>query len=110
ALPASDAAFRRLREIAAHAGVEIPGDATFYQGRGCERCGRQGFMGTVDLFEVMVWNDALTDALLRGASAEALTRVAVAGGTRTLLGDGIEKAGAGKTTLNEVLLAGMATI
>jgi excisionase family DNA binding protein len=110
ALPASDAAFRRLREIAAHGGYEIPVDAAFFQGRGCERCGRQGFTGTVDLFEVMIWNDALTDALLRGASAEELTRVAIAGGMRTLLGDGIGKAVAGKTTLNEVLLAGMATI
>jgi general secretion pathway protein E len=64
----------------------------------------------VDLFEVMPWSEALTDALLRGASAEELTRVAVAAGMRTLLGDGICKAVAGKTTVNEVLLAGMATI
>jgi excisionase family DNA binding protein len=109
-LSASDAAFRRLREIAANAGYEIQRDATFYQGRGCERCGKQGFLGTVHLFEVMSWNEALTDAVLRGASAEELTRVAVAAGMRTLLGDGIRKAVEGKTTINEVLLAGMATI
>jgi excisionase family DNA binding protein len=109
-LSASGAALRRLRELAARAGYEIPRDATFFQGRGCERCGRQGFRGTVDLFEVMPWSEALTDALLRGSSAEELTRVAVAAGMRTLLGDGICKAVAGKTTVNEVLLAGMATI
>jgi excisionase family DNA binding protein len=109
-LSASDPVFVRLREIAAEGGCELPQDATFYQGRGCERCRGQGYLGRANLFEVLPWSDALTDALLRGASAEELTRVAVAQGMRTLLGDGIAKALEGKTTLNEVLLAGMATI
>jgi type II secretory ATPase GspE/PulE/Tfp pilus assembly ATPase PilB-like protein len=64
----------------------------------------------VELFEVMPWSDALTDALLQGATADELTQVAVEQGMRTLLADGIGKAVAGKTTLNEVLLAGMATV
>jgi excisionase family DNA binding protein len=105
----SEPVLRRVQQIAANGGYTIPRDATFYQGRGCERC-HHGYKGRVDLFEVMTWTPELTDALLQGASAEELTQVAVAHGMRTLIADGIGKAVEAKTTLDEVLLAGMATI
>jgi excisionase family DNA binding protein len=110
ALSMSDPIFLRVQQIAANGGYQIPQDATFYQGRGCQQCRNQGYLGRVDLFEVMSWNDALTAALLQGATAEELTQVSVRHGMRTLMADGICKAIEGKTTLNEVLLAGMATI
>ena len=47
--------------------------------------------------------EALAEAVLRRAPVEELTDIAVAGGMRTLLADGIRKAVEGQTTIEEVM-------
>ena len=90
-------------QLAREGGYEVPPEATFYRGTGCDRCRGRGYWGRVGLYEVLTMSDALAEAVLGRASVEELTAVAVAGGMKTLLADGIRKAVAGQTTVEEVL-------
>jgi excisionase family DNA binding protein len=97
--------FAQLRRLAAAGGYAMPPDTTFYRGTGCERCRKTGYRGRMGLFEVMKVDSALADAITLRAPVEELTAIAVAGGMRTLLADGVRKAVEGCTTLDEVIRA-----
>ena len=92
-----------IAQLAAEGGYEIPADAVFVRGVGCEQCRGRGFRGRTGLYEVLPMTEALTEAILRRAPVEELTDIAVEGGMRTLLADGIRKAVEGLTTIEEVM-------
>ena len=92
-----------VAQLAAEGGYEIPADAVFVRGVGCEQCRGRGFRGRTGLYEVLPMTEALTEAILRRAPVEELTDIAVEGGMRTLLADGIRKAVEGLTTIEEVM-------
>ncbi|MDQ2861479.1 MAG: Flp pilus assembly complex ATPase component TadA [Pseudomonadota bacterium] len=73
---------------------------TLYRPVGCEACGGSGFSGRIAVLELLVV-DAETERLVL-ARAEARDIQAAAGLT-TMLEDGLAKAKAGLTTLEEVL-------
>ncbi|MGI9169271.1 MAG: GspE/PulE family protein [Caulobacteraceae bacterium] len=73
---------------------------TLWRPVGCEACGRSGFSGRIAVLELLVV-DAETERLVL-ARAEARDIQAAAGLT-TMLEDGLAKARAGLTTLEEVL-------
>jgi len=97
-----------IRDLSHRGGYDVPEDAVFYKGRGCEHCRNFGFRGRTGLFELLEFTPAVREAFLRNASAEELTRVAVKDGMHTLLADGIRKAIEGVTTVDEVLRVTMA--
>jgi excisionase family DNA binding protein len=101
--PSDDPLGSYIRDQAAAGGYEVPQDAMLFRGRGCEQCRSSGYKGRIGLFEVLVANEALRGAILRGASAEELTASALENGMRTLMADGIRKAVEGETTVDEVL-------
>ena len=92
-----------VAQLAAEGGYEIPADAVFVRGVGCEQCRGRGFQGRTGLYEVLPMTETLTEAILRRAPVEELTDIAVEGGMRTLLADGIRKAVEGLTTIEEVM-------
>lgn len=100
-----DATLSYVRQLAREGGYDVPDDAVFQQGRGCERCRNRGYLGRVPLYEVLTLTPALTEAVLRNAPAEEITQIAVAGGMRTLMAAGMRKAVEGQTTVEEVLRA-----
>ncbi|WP_034386563.1 ATPase, T2SS/T4P/T4SS family [Deinococcus sp. YIM 77859] len=78
--------------------------AVLMRGTGCQRCGGTGYKGRMGIHELMVIDDALRRAIGAGKTATELRDVALTeSGMRTLRQDGIEKALAGLTTLEEVL-------
>jgi len=83
-------------------------DAMFYRGDGCERCRQTGYRGRVGLYEVMLVNDQMRDAVLNGASAQQLKRLAIEQGMETLRMAGLRKVTEGITTIEEVLSTTMA--
>jgi len=97
-----------VRDLAHRGGYDVPEDAVFYKGRGCEHCRNFGYRGRTGLFELLEFTPAVREAFLRNATAEELTRVAVKDGMRTLVADGIRKATEGVTTVDEVLRVTMA--
>lgn len=79
--------------------------AVFQRGEGCGSCARTGYRGLLRLFEVLALTPGLRRELEKGSGPEALARVAVAEGFRPLRAQGLERARAGLTTLEEVLVA-----
>ncbi len=80
----------------------VDGDV-FHHGRGCDACGGSGFRGRVAVLELLVMDEVLARLVLARAEAREIERAAIAAGMRSLLRDGLAKARAGLTTLEEVL-------
>ena len=77
---------------------------TFARGRGCPACRHIGYKGRVAVFEILVLNELVRDALLSRKTAYEIRRVCVeASGLVTLLEDGITKAAAGLTSFEEII-------
>ncbi|MFC4452296.1 ATPase, T2SS/T4P/T4SS family [Deinococcus sonorensis] len=78
--------------------------ATLYRGAGCPRCGGTGYKGRMGIHELMVIDDPLRRGIGKALSANDLRDIATEqSNMKTLRQDGIEKAMAGITTLEEVL-------
>ncbi len=75
----------------------------FYKGRGCQYCRNTGYHGRIALYELMVMNDELREAIARGATATELRHIAIRSGMKTLKHDGIVKIHNGITTAAEVI-------
>jgi len=76
---------------------------TFFHGKGCKTCRGTGYKGRTAIFEILVIDEKLREMVIAKASSSAMKQVAVAAGMRTLRDDGIQKAIAGATTLDEVM-------
>jgi len=72
-------------------------------GTGCSRCRRTGFSGRIGLYEMLVPDDELRDAITAGVTLNQLRELATRGGMRTLAQDGLEKVRQSLTTIDEVL-------
>ena len=79
------------------------GDIRLWRAKGCEACRGAGFHGRTTIFETLMVTDAIRRLVLRHAETHELHRAAVADGMRTMHEDGLTKALAGVTTVEEVL-------
>jgi len=80
----------------------IPENPTFYKGEGCKECNHTGYMGREMISEVLPISDKLSRMIAVDASKEELTKQALEEGFITMFEDGINKALAGKTTVDEI--------
>ena len=78
-------------------------DLQLYKGVGCDRCRNTGYKGRVGLYEVLVLDDELRDMITDQPSLTDLRRFAIEKGMRTLSHDGLQKAGKGLTTIEEIM-------
>ncbi|HEY3901549.1 MAG TPA: ATPase, T2SS/T4P/T4SS family [Chthoniobacter sp.] len=76
---------------------------TFYQGAGCDRCKRRGYIGRAAVIEVLPVSETIRRLIIKRASAAVIKNQAVSEGMKTLRMVGIDKAREGITTLEEVL-------
>ncbi len=76
---------------------------TFYHGRGCPACGNSGYMGRQGIFELMEMNTTIREMAFKMTPVEQIRQEAIMSGMFTLKDDGIRKAKAGITTLEEVM-------
>jgi general secretion pathway protein E len=88
-------------ELAALHGLALPD--MLYHGRGCPACGGSGYRGRIALLELLVVTDDIARLILHRADERELAAAAAQAGMRSLLADGLRKAGAGETTLAEVM-------
>jgi general secretion pathway protein E len=94
-----------LRTVGAGEITDAAAAARFFRPRGCEACEGAGFHGRVAVAEFLRMDETVARLVLRRAEAREIEAAAVAGGMRTLFRDGMEKARAGITTLEEVVRA-----
>jgi type IV pilus assembly protein PilB len=86
--------------------AEIPPEllktATFMRGAGCSNCGGSGFRGRMAIFELMIMTNKIRELTFNEATTGEIRKAAITEGMKTLYNDGIIKACAGKTTIEEV--------
>jgi type IV pilus assembly protein PilB len=73
-----------------------------YRKVGCPRCNRTGYKGRIGIFQLLVMNDELESLAAMNASRDAVERAAMEAGMRSLWDDGIAKAAAGLTSIEEL--------
>ncbi|MGH6891715.1 MAG: GspE/PulE family protein, partial [Dongiaceae bacterium] len=98
--------FRPLPELIEQLGLARYGaspDVTLYRPAGCVECGGSGYHGRTSIFEVLTVDDEIRRLILRHAETNEMQRAAVGQGMRTMYDDGMTKALAGETTVEEVL-------
>ncbi len=78
---------------------------TFYHGAGCGKCRSSGFSGRIGIYELLVPDDALKDAITAAPSVNELRSLAVKSGMVSLRADGMAKVKAGITTVEEIFRA-----
>jgi type II secretory ATPase GspE/PulE/Tfp pilus assembly ATPase PilB-like protein len=92
---------RRLEPTDKLAALLGPGRACFEASEGCREC-RGGFDGRIPLFEIMPGSAALRKAIHQNRAPDELQAIAMQNGMITMFQDGIEKVGAGLTTIEEL--------
>lgn len=75
---------------------------TLYRSRGCEQCGNSGYLGRTGIFELLEVDDELRNLITAKAPYKVIANTARQKGMRMLRDDGMTKARAGITTLEEV--------
>jgi general secretion pathway protein E len=98
-------AYRSVPELAAELGLaELSGEECpeLYRPGGCAACEHTGFRGRTSILEVMVMDEVLGREVLARADASQLRRVSRERGGASMRVDGLRKALAGVTTLDEV--------
>ena len=75
---------------------------TYLVGRGCPACNMTGYKGRTGIFELLTLTRPLRELIAAKTPLAELRRGAISSGLQTLLMDGIRKARAGITTLNEI--------
>jgi general secretion pathway protein E len=98
--------YQPLPEVVARSGLErVAGTkpVVLYRARGCEQCNATGYRGRTAVLELMPVCDRIRRLVLQHAQAGEIKRAAREQGMRTMYEDGLRKALAGQTSLEEVL-------
>lgn len=80
----------------------IPETIEIYKATGCTDCGGSGFKGRTGIFEGIVIDEAVEEAVIRDPRESVILEAAKPQGIPTMLQDGIEKVLAGETSLQEL--------
>jgi type IV pilus assembly protein PilB len=75
---------------------------TFHRGAGCSKCRNTGYSGRVGIFELLVPDVQLLEAISKGIGLHDLRSMLQSRGYTTLREDGLRKAREGLTTVEEV--------
>jgi type IV pilus assembly protein PilB len=77
---------------------------TFKIGRGCSRCRFRGYSGRVPVFELLVLNEIVKEAIIARKTSYEIRRISMeSSGLVTLLEDAIHKASEGLTSYEEII-------
>ena len=76
---------------------------TCYRGKGCMACRDTGYLGRIGLYEVVLLNEQMREAILNGASVGELRTLQAKYGMKSLGESGLQKIREGVTTVEEVV-------
>ena len=96
----SSSEMESLKEVIPDVKVRKP---VFYYGEGCDTCGKSGYKGRTGIREVIEINEEIRELVMARSNAQKIKEAAIRDGMKTMLQNGIEKALAGVTSLEEVL-------
>jgi len=77
---------------------------TFARGKGCTDCRHLGYKGRVGIFELLILDEAVKEALIQRRTSYDIRRISIeSSGLVSLLEDGIIKATQGQTSFEEIM-------
>ncbi len=79
----------------------IAGGVVLYRQTGCSECSR-GYRGRTGIYQLMLMNPEISALVSERASYAVIAEAATRAGLRTLWDDGLDKAAAGVTTIDEL--------
>jgi type IV pilus assembly protein PilB len=82
---------------------ETLSNVQFYAGRGCKKCGKTGYLGRMAIMEILDPSARIREMISAEASEQELRLATLAAKMTTLGEDGLNKAKAGLTTLEELV-------
>ncbi|MBX9766733.1 MAG: type IV-A pilus assembly ATPase PilB, partial [Bdellovibrionales bacterium] len=96
--------FKVEPEILISLGVkpEHVADYQLMKGAGCEACHGIGYKGRIAVYEMLRFNDAVKECILKGSNPLELKRVAIENGMQSLRMAALKKLKIGQTTIEEV--------
>ncbi|MCH8196817.1 MAG: Flp pilus assembly complex ATPase component TadA, partial [Proteobacteria bacterium] len=100
--------YQAMPELIEQMGLEGHADngpMTLYRAKGCAACNGTGYHGRTSILEMLVMSDPIRRLVLTRTESHQLQRAASENGMRTMYEDGVNKALAGITTIEEVLRA-----
>ncbi|AHF05281.1 general secretion pathway protein E [Marichromatium purpuratum 984] len=100
--PHCRARYRADTELAARLGL-APDALDLHRAVGCDACRGTGYHGRLVIGELLILSEAIRAAVLDHAGATEIRRIARAEGMVTMFEDGVAKARAGLTSIEEVL-------
>ncbi len=77
--------------------------ATVYEGAGCEKCLRTGYLGRCGIYEILRISERIKDVILSTSDSNTIKKAGLEEGMRTLRRDGADKVIRGISTAEEVL-------
>jgi len=80
----------------------LPKGKTLFRGKGCGYCGGVGYKGRLAIHEVLVVTEEMRDIIYGEVTTSKIRALAARNGFRDMYFDGLQKALAGMTTLDEV--------
>ncbi|HOK94839.1 MAG TPA: ATPase, T2SS/T4P/T4SS family [Anaerohalosphaeraceae bacterium] len=78
-------------------------NTTFYHGKGCSECGGSGYRGRLPIFEFLIMDNQIREALANGASESQIRTMIRQKGYGSLLSSGLARAIEGRTTAEEII-------
>jgi type II secretory ATPase GspE/PulE/Tfp pilus assembly ATPase PilB-like protein len=76
--------------------------STIYRAKGCTHCAYKGYRGRMPLVELLLMDEDIDEAVLRGATPRELADLATERGWKRLVEDGLDRVRAGDTSLAEI--------
>jgi type IV pilus assembly protein PilB len=74
-----------------------------FRGKGCEKCGNEGFKGRFGIYECLKMSDEIGQLTLKSSPESEIDKVSREQGMLTLLQDGYLRVLEGKTTIEEIM-------
>lgn len=78
-------------------------DTQFYQTAGCPKCNNVGYKGRGGIMEILLVNEVLRKTILNNTEADAIAKIAIQNGMKTLREAGLDRVKSGLTTIEEIL-------
>jgi type IV pilus assembly protein PilB len=82
---------------------KIDDDLRFYKGAGCDVCRHTGYKGRVGLYEVLVVDDPIRDAIMAGMPTSKLKRLCIQQGMESMRMAAVKKVIQGATTVEQTV-------
>jgi general secretion pathway protein E len=82
--------------------LAVPENPTIYKPKGCPVCGGTGYKGRAGIFEGIIMDEAVEEAVIRDPREHVILEAAKPQKIPSMLEDGIEKVLLGTTSLSEL--------